>query len=174
MMTPHPQRCETCNNKECWYHSSKKDINQYGVGNSAWVHSRTYGCASHSSQQSKWENKEKILKRLDKEIAIRENELNRKAGEEENLTTVSGYYTAAGALNWVRNVLIKSELETIIYHSVSSEQEIRKDERDKVLVELSKWINDNSWRNDVESVVCVYSYALVQKIEELRSKGGEQ
>jgi hypothetical protein len=48
----------------------------------------------------------KILDRLDKEIHIREDEMNRKAGLEDNLTTVSGYYAAAGALNWVRVVLI--------------------------------------------------------------------
>jgi len=45
----HPLRCETCNNKDCWYHLSKQDINQYGVNNSAWAHSKNYGCASHSN-----------------------------------------------------------------------------------------------------------------------------
>jgi hypothetical protein len=45
-------RCETCKNIDCWYHPSKSDINQYGCNNSAWVHSRGYGCASHSDFQS--------------------------------------------------------------------------------------------------------------------------
>ena len=51
------------------------------------------------------ENK-RVLDRLDKEIAIRENEMNRKGNLEDNLTTATGYLTSAGALNWVRVVLI--------------------------------------------------------------------
>jgi hypothetical protein len=50
--------------------------------------------------------REDVLTRLDKEIAIRENEMNRKGGLEDNITTASGYAAAAGALNWVRVVLI--------------------------------------------------------------------
>ena len=51
--------------------------------------------------------RDRVLDRLDKEIHIREDEMNRKAGLEENLVTVSGYYASAGALNWVRTVLIE-------------------------------------------------------------------
>jgi hypothetical protein len=47
-----------------------------------------------------------VLDRLDKEIAIRENEMNRKGGLTDNIVTASGYYASAGALNWVRVVLI--------------------------------------------------------------------
>jgi len=54
-----------------------------------------------------------VLDRLDKEIHIREDEMNRKAGLEENLVTMSGYYASAGALNWVRKVLIDGSRETI-------------------------------------------------------------
>ena len=50
--------------------------------------------------------RDKVLDRLDKEIEIRENEMNRKGGFEENLVTASGYYASAGAFNWVRVVLI--------------------------------------------------------------------
>ena len=49
--------------------------------------------------------REKILIGLDKEIAVREYEMNRKAGLEDNMTTATGYYTAAGALNWVRKMI---------------------------------------------------------------------
>ena len=57
--------------------------------------------------------RDKVLDRLDKEIHIREDEMNRKAGLEENLVTISGYYASAGALNWVRKVLIDGSRETI-------------------------------------------------------------
>ena len=57
--------------------------------------------------------RDKVLDRLDKEIHIREDEMNRKAGLEENLVTMSGYYASAGALNWVRKVLIDGSRETI-------------------------------------------------------------
>ena len=57
--------------------------------------------------------REKLLDRLDKEIHIREDEMNRKAGLEENLVTMSGYYASAGALNWVRKVLIDGSRATI-------------------------------------------------------------
>jgi len=53
------------------------------------------------------DEREKILDRLDKEIATREDEMNRKAGLEDNIVTMSGYYASAGALNWVRTVLIE-------------------------------------------------------------------
>ena len=59
------------------------------------------------------DEREKVLDRLDKEIHIREDEMNRKAGLEENLVTISGYYASAGALNWVRKVLIDGSRETI-------------------------------------------------------------
>jgi len=49
--------------------------------------------------------REKILIGLDKEIAVREYKMNRKAGLEDNMTTATGYYTAAGALNWVRKMI---------------------------------------------------------------------
>ena len=52
------------------------------------------------------EEREIALNRLDREIAIRENEMNRKGNLEANITTATGYITAAGALNWVRVVLI--------------------------------------------------------------------
>ena len=58
---------------------------------------------THTDFQSEME---KVLDKLDKEIHIREDEMNRKAGLEENLVTASGYYASAGALNWVRKVLI--------------------------------------------------------------------
>jgi hypothetical protein len=51
------------------------------------------------------ENK-RVLDRLDKEIATRENEMNRKGNLEDNLTSATGYLVSAGALNWVRVVLI--------------------------------------------------------------------
>lgn len=55
------------------------------------------------------------LTRLDKEIAIRENEMNRKCALEDNITTASGYAAAAGALNWVRVVLIEGMRETVVH-----------------------------------------------------------
>jgi len=57
--------------------------------------------------------RDKVLDRLDKEIHIREDEMNRRAGLEENLVIMSGYYASAGALNWVRKVLIDGSRETI-------------------------------------------------------------
>ena len=68
------------------------------------------GCVSHGDFQS---DGEKVLDRLDKEIHIREDEMNRRAGLEENLVIMSGYYASAGALNWVRKVLIDGSRETI-------------------------------------------------------------
>ena len=67
--------------------------------------------ASHTITSSE---REKVLDSLDKEIRIREDEMNRKAGLEENLVTISGYYASAGALNWVRVVLIEGLRDNII------------------------------------------------------------
>jgi hypothetical protein len=57
--------------------------------------------------------RQKVLDRLDKEIATRENEMNRKGNLEDNLTTATGYLTSAGALNWVRVVLINGMRESL-------------------------------------------------------------
>ena len=54
------------------------------------------------------------LNRLKKNIEIREDELARKANSTDNLTTASGYFAAAGALNWVRTVLIDAELSKMV------------------------------------------------------------
>ena len=64
--------------------------------------------------------REGVLNRLDKEIATRENEMNRKGNLEDNLTTATGYLTAAGALNWVRVVLIDGSRDTIDGDSLRS------------------------------------------------------
>ena len=66
----------------------------------------------HDVKVREEENKQ-LLDRLDKEIATRENEMNRKAGLNDNIVTVSGYYASAGALNWVRVVLIAGSRPTI-------------------------------------------------------------
>lgn len=59
------------------------------------------------------DKRKETLERLEKEIQKREDEMNRKGNLEDNLTTASGYFTAAGALNWVREVLIKAELQEV-------------------------------------------------------------
>lgn len=58
--------------------------------------------------RGKVRNESDLLDRLDKEIAIRENEMNRKGGLTDNIVTASGFYASAGALNWVRTVLINA------------------------------------------------------------------
>jgi len=46
--------------------------------------------------------------------------------------------------------------------------------QEKVLEELLKWVNENGWSNRTESVACVYSYALKEKIAELRKQGEQE
>jgi hypothetical protein len=58
--------------------------------------------------------RETLLARIDKEIAIREHEMNVKGSLEDNITTASGYAAAAGALNWVRVVLIAAERQKVV------------------------------------------------------------
>lgn len=78
---------------------------------------------AHGVMDGEHKAREDVLNRLDKEIAIRENEMNRKGNLEDNLTTATGYLTAAGALNWVRVVLIDGSRDTIDGDALRSTQQ---------------------------------------------------
>ncbi|MCK9591359.1 MAG: hypothetical protein M0Q91_05050 [Methanoregula sp.] len=69
-MTPHPQRCETCENKQCGYHSSK--ISKYPSRIKDAVEVQYYltaekGCASHSTAS----NADKVLEKLNRDLKTR-------------------------------------------------------------------------------------------------------
>ena len=96
-MIIHLLRCD--HHHVCWMvHGHDKCINDTASDIPCCFDTRLYSTTTT--------DQDKVLDRLDKEIKIRENEMNRKGGLEENLVTVSGYYASAGALNWVRVVLI--------------------------------------------------------------------
>ena len=69
-MTPHPQRCETCKSKSCWFspiYDTK--INRLPSNISKWDEyvvvknfTSVYGCASHSSAPTEQEIREQTLK----------------------------------------------------------------------------------------------------------------
>ena len=50
-MTPHPLRCETCDNEQCGYHSNTTENKNCSIR----FFVRAYGCASHSSAPSEQE-----------------------------------------------------------------------------------------------------------------------
>lgn len=52
-MTPHPQRCETCNKEECYHHPQhfrKVSLWSAADHDKVWKFTSKYGCASHSSK----------------------------------------------------------------------------------------------------------------------------
>ena len=71
-MTPHPQRCETCKSKSCWFspiYDTK--INRLPSNISKWDEyvvvknfTSVYGCASHSSAPAGQEIRDKVLQNI--------------------------------------------------------------------------------------------------------------
>ena len=54
-LPPHPQRCQTCKNIECWYYDSEEQAQDI------WDFTFDYGCASHTTTQSEREQMLDIL-----------------------------------------------------------------------------------------------------------------
>lgn len=139
-MTPHPQPKEQweCDHYDVCHvvHISKNHICPSNPDNKTCDYDtrsrhhtpaapdKLYQNVIANADEIRAEERNQTLDRLDKEIAIRENEMNRKGNLEDNLTTAAGYFTAAGALNWVRVVLIDGSRDTI--HKSTQGTEARK------------------------------------------------
>jgi hypothetical protein len=102
--------------EEAFYPVTEKELDMIHNQNHLWSQRTTATVLSRPTVETAVRNeRERVLKSLEKEISIREDEMNHKAGLEDNIVTVSGYYASAGALNWVREVLIKSLMEIVIH-----------------------------------------------------------
>jgi len=134
-MTPHPQRCETCQNTDCDLHEQGKHNKNPDTGYE-WDHYHWYhaiinekGCASHSSAPVP-------------------------AGyliTEEQMSNIEQWYNTS--------LMITSTFNSCRKHPVLSEQSIRQDERDQILKQSHKWFENYCEGNEDPDLWMAYLHA---------------